>query len=143
MKETLPSYEAMMPVVLKVLADGVSRPLREVFELVCQHYAFMGLEVCGLAEKNFSDIYIDSHEYSEELRRAVLLLSRRGLHPSVYNVPLCSCHPEIHSFARRSISAWKNSFEESCAACSKSEDCCGFFATSTKKIAHTPNPFID
>ncbi len=109
----------------------------------CQHYAFMGLEVCGLAEKNFSDIYIDSHEYSEELRRAVLLLSRRGLHPSVYNVPLCSCHPEIHSFARRSISAWKNSFEESCAACSKSEDCCGFFATSTKKIAHTPNPFID
>lgn len=40
MKETLPSYEAMMPVVLKVLADGTSRPLREVFELVCQHYAF-------------------------------------------------------------------------------------------------------
>lgn len=32
MKETLPSYEAMMPAVLKVLADGVARSLREVFE---------------------------------------------------------------------------------------------------------------
>lgn len=40
MKETLPSYEAMMSAVLKVLADGVARPLREVFELVCQHYGF-------------------------------------------------------------------------------------------------------
>jgi restriction system protein len=40
MKETLPSYEAMMPAVLKVLADGVARSLREVFERVCQHYAF-------------------------------------------------------------------------------------------------------
>ena len=36
----LPSYEAMMPAVLKVLADGHARPLREVFERVCQHYAF-------------------------------------------------------------------------------------------------------
>ena len=36
----LPSYEAMMPAVLKVLADGHSRPLREVFERVCLHYAF-------------------------------------------------------------------------------------------------------
>ncbi|WP_323946734.1 hypothetical protein [Aeromonas caviae] len=40
MKETLPSYEAMMPVVLKVLADGTPLPLLEVFELVYLHYAF-------------------------------------------------------------------------------------------------------
>ena len=36
----LPSYEAMMPAVLKVLADGHARPLREVFERVYQHYTF-------------------------------------------------------------------------------------------------------
>nr|WP_249126640.1 winged helix-turn-helix domain-containing protein [Aeromonas popoffii] len=29
-----------MPAVLKVLADGAARSLREVFERVCQHYAF-------------------------------------------------------------------------------------------------------
>ncbi|MFM5042478.1 hypothetical protein [Aeromonas caviae] len=40
MKETLPSYEAMMPVVIKVLADGTPRPLLEIFELVYLHYAF-------------------------------------------------------------------------------------------------------
>lgn len=36
----LPSFEAMMPAVLASLVDGKARPLREVFELVCQHYAF-------------------------------------------------------------------------------------------------------
>ncbi len=40
MKKNLPSYEAMMPVVLKVLADGAARSLREVFERVFQYYAF-------------------------------------------------------------------------------------------------------
>ena len=47
MKETLPSYEAMMPAVLKVLADGVARSLREVFERVCQHYAFTPEQLAG------------------------------------------------------------------------------------------------
>ncbi|PJG59712.1 restriction endonuclease [Aeromonas cavernicola] len=40
MKETLPSYEAMLPVLLMSLADGITRPLREVHERVCRHYAF-------------------------------------------------------------------------------------------------------
>ncbi|MGL4251345.1 MAG: winged helix-turn-helix domain-containing protein [Aeromonas sp.] len=40
MKANLPGYEAMMPAVLKVLADGAARPLRELFERVYQHYAF-------------------------------------------------------------------------------------------------------
>nr|WP_237750942.1 winged helix-turn-helix domain-containing protein [Gallaecimonas xiamenensis] len=29
-----------MPAVLVALADGKERPLREVYEQVCQHYAF-------------------------------------------------------------------------------------------------------
>lgn len=40
MKEPLPSYEAMMLAVLKVLADGAARSLREVLERVCLHHAF-------------------------------------------------------------------------------------------------------
>ena len=40
MKETLPSYEAMMPAVLKVLAEGATRSLHEIFERVCQYYTF-------------------------------------------------------------------------------------------------------
>ncbi|MCZ4332159.1 winged helix-turn-helix domain-containing protein [Aeromonas hydrophila] len=30
----------MMPAVLKVLADGATRSLHEVFERVCQYYTF-------------------------------------------------------------------------------------------------------
>lgn len=41
MKEPLPGYEAMMPAVLKVSADGAANILREVFERVCQLYAFI------------------------------------------------------------------------------------------------------
>lgn len=41
MKEILPSYEAMISTVLKVLADGVASPLREVFELVCRRYGLI------------------------------------------------------------------------------------------------------
>ena len=37
MKETLPSYQAMMPVLLEMLADGAEHPLRELFERICQH----------------------------------------------------------------------------------------------------------
>ncbi|MFQ2424761.1 hypothetical protein ACK31W_07990 [Aeromonas caviae] len=40
MKKTLSSYETMMQVLLKVLADGTPSPLLEVFELVHQYYAF-------------------------------------------------------------------------------------------------------
>lgn len=36
----LPSYEAMMPIVLAALADGNTHSLREVFDFVSQHYAF-------------------------------------------------------------------------------------------------------
>ena len=109
----------------------------------CQHYAFMALEMCGLAEKNFDEIYIHPRDYEEELRRAVLLLSRRGLAPSVYNVPLCFCHPEIRSYARKSISSWKNDLLGKCASCTKRNDCCGFFTTPTRDIPQNVAPFVD
>jgi His-Xaa-Ser system radical SAM maturase HxsC len=109
----------------------------------CQHYAFMALEMRGLAEKNFDEIYIHPRDYEEELRNAVLLLSRRGLAPSVYNVPLCFCHPEIRLFARKSISSWKNDFLEKCAGCAKRDACCGFFTTPTRNIPQNVTPFVD
>ncbi|WP_429076651.1 hypothetical protein [Aeromonas hydrophila] len=37
--DSLPSYEPIMPAVLKVLAESATRYLHEVFERVCQHYA--------------------------------------------------------------------------------------------------------
>ena len=109
----------------------------------CCHYAFMALETCGLAEKNFESIYANPSEYIKELRQAILFLKRRDLNPSIYNIPLCLCHQDIHSFTRKSISSWKNGFLHSCVDCSKREDCCGFFTTSTREISNTIMPFIE
>ncbi len=96
----------------------------------CFHYAFMGMEVHGDAEKNQDTIYIAPHEYKEELREAIISLYHRGLPISVYNIPLCMCHENIHKFAMQSISQWKNMFHENCGGCEAKEVCAGFFATS-------------
>lgn len=99
----------------------------------CTHYAFMGMEVCGNAEKNLEQIYIDYTDYIKELKKAVLFLHRRGLPVSIYNIPLCLCGDELQNFARQSISSWKNIFLPVCNDCIKKECCSGFFATSVIK----------
>lgn len=88
MKETLPSYEAMMPVVLKVLVDGISRPLREVFELICQHYAFTpeqladtlpsGRQTTVRSRVGWAKTYLVKAELIEQPKRGICLITERG-----------------------------------------------------------------
>ncbi len=88
MKETLPSYEAMMPAVLKVLADGVARPLREVFELVCQHYAFTaqqlaetlpsGRQTTLCSRVGWAKTYLVKAGLIEQPKRGLCLITERG-----------------------------------------------------------------
>lgn len=96
----------------------------------CNHYAFMSMEIYGTACDNIESIYIDPMDYRQELRKAVLTLSKRDLHVSVYNTPLCLCHKDIRVFSRQSISSWKNTFLEQCDDCVEKGGCCGFFSTS-------------
>ena len=96
----------------------------------CCNYAFMGLEMCGLAEENMMDVYIPPDEYKTELHKAILSLNKKGLPGSIYNIPLCFCDADVHTFARQSISSWKNFFPSACDSCSAKECCCGFFSTS-------------
>jgi len=97
----------------------------------CTHYAIMGMELCGYAAENEEEIYISPHQYKEELRQAVIAMHRRGLPVSIYNVPLCLCHSDVHHFARKSISSWKNKYLPQCSTCSEQAECAGFFSTST------------
>lgn len=88
MKETLPSYEAMMPVVLKVLADGVTRPLRDVFELICQHYAFTpeqladtlpsGRQTTLRSRVGWAKTYLVKAGLIEQPKRGICLITERG-----------------------------------------------------------------
>ncbi|MFM5379655.1 restriction endonuclease [Aeromonas dhakensis] len=88
MKETLPNYEAMMPVVLKVLADGVTRPLRDVFELICQHYAFTpeqladtlpsGRQTTLRSRVGWAKTYLVKAGLIEQPKRGICLITERG-----------------------------------------------------------------
>ncbi|MFM5523858.1 restriction endonuclease [Aeromonas jandaei] len=88
MKEPLPSYEAMMAAVLKVLADGAARSLREVFERVCQHYAFTpeqladtlpsGRQTTLRSRVGWAKTYLVKAGLIEQPKRGVCLITERG-----------------------------------------------------------------
>ncbi|AVQ88289.1 restriction endonuclease [Plesiomonas shigelloides] len=89
MVETLPSYQSMMPVLLKVLADGVARTLREVFELVCQHYAFTpeqlaetlpsGRQTMLRSRVGWAKTYLVKSGLIEQPKRGICLITERGI----------------------------------------------------------------
>lgn len=88
MKETLPSYEAIMPAVLKVLADGAARSLREVFERVCQYYTFTpeqladtlpsGRQTTLRSRVSWAKTYLVKAGLIEQPKRGICLITERG-----------------------------------------------------------------
>ena len=96
----------------------------------CDHVALMGLELMGFARSNLDAIWVDPLDYQEQLAEAVGILDRAGMRVSIYNSQLCVLDPQLHRFAARSISDWKNRYFDECATCSVRERCGGFFASA-------------
>jgi len=94
------------------------------------HCAFMGMEVAGLACDNYDDVWIEPFEYRDQLSRAVKVLSRANMNVSIYNLPLCLVEPKSWSFAKKSISGWKNDYLTTCDGCTVRKNCGGIFTTS-------------
>lgn len=94
------------------------------------HCTFMGLEITGFARDNYETVWIDPYDYREELFRAIRVLSRADIDVSIYNLPLCLVDSRSWSFARKSISGWKNDYLPICEKCSVKTKCCGIFTTS-------------
>jgi His-Xaa-Ser system radical SAM maturase HxsC len=107
-------------------AQFVSRNLRFV-----DHVTLMGLELMGFAKANVDTLWIDPLDYQAQLVAAVATLQRAGVRTSIYNHQLCVLPTQIHAFARKSISDWKNFYADECSSCSQKESCGGFFASST------------
>ncbi|MDR1346838.1 MAG: His-Xaa-Ser system radical SAM maturase HxsC, partial [Prevotellaceae bacterium] len=63
-----------------------------------------------------------------------LNLNSWNIDTSIFNLPLCLLPDELHIFARKSISDWKNSYVDICQECCKQEDCCGLFSTSKRNF---------
>ena len=97
--------------------------------------AFMQMETIGLAETNLKDLWIDPYDYNNELKEAILLLNDRGINTYIYNTQLCILPPELRSFAKRSISEWKNIYLPTCNECSLKCNCGGFFSTNNNNVS--------
>lgn len=98
--------------------------------LFVDHVALMGLELMGYARANLDALWIDPLDYQAPLGDAIGQLERAGMRVSIYNTPLCVLPPDLHRFARASISDWKNLYVEECEGCVLRKDCAGFFASS-------------
>ena len=92
--------------------------------------SFMAMENIGYAVKNAGQIWIEPIIYMHNLKDAVLNLNSWGIDVSLFNLPLCLLPDELHTFARKSISDWKNIYTDICQECCKRKDCCGLFSTS-------------
>lgn len=97
-----------------------------------EHVAFMGLEYIGYTVKNKEILWIEPHDYMNELEDAILFLAGMGMNISIYNLQLCLLKPSLWKFARKSISDWKQKYLEECGNCSLLDSCGGVFDTSKK-----------
>lgn len=95
-----------------------------------EHIAFMGLEPMGFARSNRDRLWIDPADYAATLADAVHHLATRDMNVSIYNLPLCGLPKDLWSFARQSISDWKNVDDPACESCTMKEECSGFFLSA-------------
>ena len=106
-----------------------------------EHVAFMGLEFIGYTPHNIEKLWIDPHDYIEELREAVEFLSGQGIHVSIYNSQLCVLPENLWQYCRKSISDWKNEYLPECQNCLKLNDCGGLFRWNLNKHSDYIKPF--
>ena len=57
-------------------------------------------------------------------------LHHRRVHVSIYNLSLCILPKTVWTFARKSISDFKNIYIEECEGCRVKEHCAGLFKSS-------------
>ena len=106
------------------------------------HIALMGLENTGFAIANHNELWVDPIEYKFDLGRSVELLNSRGIRTSIYNLPRCVIPSNVWSFAKQSISDWKQGFLEICSDCIERPNCSGFFTSGRPKEIKGIKPFL-
>jgi len=106
-----------------------------------EHVTFMGLEYIGYTPHNIEKLWIDPHDYMNELGEAVEFLAGQGMNVSIYNSQLCVLPQELWKYARKSISDWKQSYLPECEQCTKLNDCGGLFTWNLKKHSAFIKPF--
>lgn len=108
--------------VLPALCTFIGRNLPFVKEV-----ALMACEPIGFALANRDLCEVDLLDWQEALELGARQLSRHSISFLFMNTPLCSLPRNLHAFAHRSISDWKNVYAPSCDLCTAKSRCSGFF----------------
>jgi His-Xaa-Ser system radical SAM maturase HxsC len=104
------------------------------------HVALMGLELVGFARSNIEALWVDPVDYQPELVDAVGTLARAGIMVSIFNHQLCTLDRRLWTFARKSVSDWKNAYFDECRACTQRDACGGFFASASLRRSRGIQP---
>tara|TARA_B100000787_G_C16184103_1_gene293572 strand:+ start:427 stop:1566 length:1140 start_codon:yes stop_codon:yes gene_type:complete len=134
------------PVEVRVVLHKLSNPrllslskfIHKNFPFV-YHVTFMGLEIIGYTKANKSELIEENTIMAEEnLLASLKFLASWKYNVSIYNTPLCHIPESLWSYAKQSISDWKNSFKPECEKCLMKKDCSGFFTWNIKYAKVTP-----
>lgn len=110
---------------LRQLAEFIYRNLPFV-----DHIALMGLENMGYVKTNWDQLWIDPLDYADLLEDTVKYFFYRRMNVSIYNLQLCVLPHSLWTFARRSISDYKNIYLDECDQCAMKDSCGGLFKSS-------------
>ena len=132
--------EAGLAVEIRIVLHKQSIPrLKQLAEFIywnfpfAVHVAFMGLENMGYVKKNWEELWIDPVDYMDSLGEAVKYLYLRRMNVSIYNLQLCLLPQSLWSFARKSISDFKNEYLDVCAHCTVRDHCSGLFLSQVNR----------
>lgn len=132
--------EAGLAVEIRIVLHKQSIPrLKQLAEFIywnfpfAVHVAFMGLENMGYVRKNWDKLWIDPVDYMDSLGEAVKYLYLRRMNVSIYNLQLCLLPQSLWSFARKSISDFKNEYLEVCTHCTVRDHCSGLFLSQVNR----------
>ena len=128
--------EAGLSVEIRIVLHKQSIPrLKQLAEFIywnfpfAVHVVFMGLENMGYVKKNWEELWIDPVDYMDSLGEVVKYLYLRRMNVSIYNLQLCLLPQSLWSFARKSISDFKNEYLDACERCSVRQHCSGLFTS--------------
>lgn len=132
-------HKEQLEVVLSILTVVLVIAL---FAVIRAQVSFMGLEVIGYAEKNYSKVWVDSDCFIINLAKAIDILDNSHIQTRIFNVPHCLLRSVLWPFACKSISEWKKTNLGKCKKCSKLDECCSLFSTSIRQ-SYKIEPIIE
>ncbi len=123
------------PIQLRiVLIEPVLENLPELCTFIGRNLPFVkevaliACEPIGFALANRDLCEVDLVDWHKTLQHAARQLTRHAVPFLFMNTPLCALPIDLHRYAHRSISDWKNVYAPECKTCNARSDCSGFFA---------------